>query len=97
MAAVYVVARIVANPSRTGDLKALLIDLAVESRREEGCVRYEVLEEEGSAGSFLLVEEWQSAGDLDAHNTTSHVRDALGRAPALVAQLPEIRRCRKIG
>jgi quinol monooxygenase YgiN len=96
MTAVYVLARVTGQPNRVAELRVLLLELEEESRREDGCLRYEVLQDEQDQNSFALVEEWQSASALDAHNASAHVRDALGRAPALVAQLPEIRRYRKL-
>jgi quinol monooxygenase YgiN len=94
---VHVVARIAALPKRTADVKALLLNLAAESRREDGCLRYEVLADEQDPNVFVLVEEWQSSGALEAHNATRHVGEALGRVPALVSGVPELRRYHKLG
>ncbi|MFE4467047.1 putative quinol monooxygenase [Oerskovia sp. NPDC056781] len=60
-------------------------ELVDATRREAGCLSYELLQCVDDSTRFLLVEEWASQDHLDAHTRTEHfVR--------LVAQLEQLER-----
>ncbi len=87
--AVKVVLKLAARPDKLGEVTALLQHLAVQSRKEPGCLDYQVLQNGSDAGDFVVVEEWDGTAALDAHMTTPHVQDAFAQAPALLAKAPE--------
>ncbi|NMM87494.1 antibiotic biosynthesis monooxygenase [Rhodococcus sp. SRB_17] len=47
-------------------------ELVRETRREDGCISYELLQRTDEPGELMLVEEWQSQAHLDAHTHTEH-------------------------
>jgi quinol monooxygenase YgiN len=53
----------------------LLRKLAEASRREEGNVRFDVLQHAMRANHFTVIEEWQSAKAADAHAAAAHTRE----------------------
>jgi len=53
---------------------ALLKRLAEASRREEGNVRFDVLQHMMRANHFTVVETWQNQKALDAHAAAAHTR-----------------------
>ena len=56
--AVRVVARIVARPGKEDEFRALLMGLIEPTRREPGCVTYELLQRNTDPINYALVEEW---------------------------------------
>ena len=58
--AVRVVARVVARPGKEDELRALLRGLIEPTRREPGCVTYELLQNTADPTDFTFVEEWSS-------------------------------------
>jgi quinol monooxygenase YgiN len=54
---------------RALDVYAELVDA---TRREPGCLSYELLQRLDDPTRLLLVEEWSSQDDLDAHTHTEH-------------------------
>ena len=89
---VHVIVKITARPEAAAEMRAVVLALAQESCRENGCLRYDALQNEAEPHVFVLVEEWASAAALDAHNTTAHVQDAIAQAQAFAAAAPEIGR-----
>lgn len=87
-----VVARVVALPDKVEQIKALALGLIEPTRREPGCIKYELLQNQSDPTDFTFVEEWESDGALDAHLKTSHFLDAAGKLDGLVAAEPDIRR-----
>ena len=86
---VKVVLKLLARPDKLGEVTALLQNLAAQSRKETGCLEYQVLQNGSAPCDFVVLEEWGGNAALDAHMTTPHVQDAFARAPALLAKAPE--------
>ena len=76
---VHVMASIVVQPEQAKAARTLLAGLAAESRREPGCLSYELFQRPDLPHMFRTVEQWQAVGDVDAHialhQVTGHVRD----------------------
>ena len=95
--AVRVVARIVARPGKVEDLRAVLHGLVEPTRKEPGCVTYELLQNKTDPTDFTFVEEWSSEEDLDAHLQSPHLRQARSRLSELAVADPDIRRYTVVG
>lgn len=78
--AIYVVTHVDTLPAPQSDAPGLLKRLAEASRKEEGNLRFDVLQHATRANHFTIVETWRSQKVLDAHvvaaNTTQY-RDGL--------------------
>ena len=94
---VRVLARITARPDKIEEVKSLLLGLVVETRKENGCISYQLLQNNVHPSDFTFVEEWASDSDIDSHFTTVHVQDAFSRAASLLANEPDIQRFSVIG
>ena len=91
-----VVARIAALPAQADALKAILLDVVDATRGEEGCIRYELLQNSADPAEFLTVEEWESDAAIAAHLESAHIQDAIARGQTLFAAPPDIRSYRKV-
>lgn len=89
---VRVVASLKAVDGKGSELIAVLMDLIRATRREQGCIRYELLRGSADASDFVFVEEWSSAAAFDEHLKSPHLQDAVKKATPLLAQSPDIRR-----
>ena len=69
-----VVARIVARPGRVEEVRELLRGLVGPTRREAGCITYELLQNVDDPTDFTFVEEWTDAAALDAHLNSPHLQ-----------------------
>jgi quinol monooxygenase YgiN len=94
---VRVVARIVARPGKMEELRVLLQGLIEPTRREPGCVVYELLQNKTDPTDLTFVEEWSSEAELDAHLQSPHLQHARVRLPDLAATDPDIRRYMVVG
>ncbi len=94
---VRVVARIVARSGKVEELRAVLQGLVDPTRREPGCVTYELLQNKMDPTDFTFVEEWRSEEALDAHLQSPHLQEARLRLPDLAAADPDIRRYTIVG
>ena len=92
-----VVARITARPDKVEELRAVLSGLIEPTRKEKGCIRYELLQNNADPTDFTFVEEWESDAALDAHLDSVHIEDAVAKMADLVAGEADIRRYSVVG
>lgn len=93
---VRVVARVVAHADKADEMRSLLLQLIEPTRRESGCLFYDLFESTDRPYEFVFVEEWRSAADLDAHLQSDHIQAALVAAESLFAAPPGIQRYRRL-
>ena len=91
---IRVIARIVSKPDKVEDTRALMTGLAGDTRREAGCVRYEVMQNRANPTEFTTFEEWKDEAAIGAHMASPHIAAAFAKAPALLAEPPDIRQYR---
>ncbi|MDF0554552.1 putative quinol monooxygenase [Kamptonema sp. UHCC 0994] len=87
-----VVARLVALPDKVEELKTLLLSIIEPTRKEQGCIIYELLQNTTNPTDFTFVEEWESDALLDAHLASTHIQAALPKLEGIAAAPPDIRR-----
>jgi quinol monooxygenase YgiN len=86
-----VVARLVSQAGKVEEFKAILSTLREPTRKEAGCISYELTQNNADPTDFTFIEEWASQEALDAHMKTAHIADALGKATPLFGAPPDIR------
>lgn len=84
-----VVATLPLDPAGAAQAGPALAALAAKSLEvEEGCLAYEVFESSGTPGTFVTIETWRAAADLDGHMSAPHVAEAFGvLGPLLVGDI----------
>lgn len=87
---VHIMARITARPESADTLKGLLADLAAQSRKEEGCLHYELFQRQDAEHVFQTVERWTDQAAVDAHMDSPHVTNAIALGSAHFGAAPEI-------
>jgi len=93
---IRVVAHLSALPSKIEELKAVALSLAVPTRQEPGCHKYEWHQNTADPTDITCIEEWESDAALDAHLASPHVKAALSRTPELATGV-DIRRYKLLG
>jgi quinol monooxygenase YgiN len=88
------VARIVALPDKVEQVKSALMQLLSPTRLEDGCIIYQLLQNQEDPTDFTFVEEWESNAKLDAHLASAHLQEALPKLNGALAASPDIRRYR---
>ena len=87
-----VVARVKARPNKVNELLSVLSSLVEPTRKEPGCLSYELMQNNEDPTDFTLIEKWQSNTALESHFATKHFKDTLVKLPNLVATEPDIRK-----
>lgn len=86
-----VIARVKARPDKVDELRSVLSSLVEPTRKEPGCLSYNLLQNNEDPTDFALVEEWESKNALESHIAAKHFRDAQAKLAGLVAAKADIR------
>ena len=94
---IKVVAHVRAKAGKQEEMKKVMLGLIEPTRKEAGCLRYELYQNKEDSADLTFVEDWESDAALDAHMQTPHFRAAVAQIPALAGAPPDIRRYRLVG
>lgn len=86
-----VVARFKARSEKVGEVRELLRSLVEPTRKEFGCVTYELLQNREDPTDFTFVEEWESDEALESHATSDHLKAIGPKLQPVVADGPDVR------
>mmetsp|Transcript_4897 Transcript_4897/g.8737 ORF Transcript_4897/g.8737 Transcript_4897/m.8737 type:complete len:106 (-) Transcript_4897:53-370(-) len=62
------------KPESLAEFKEIMAVDAVETRKEPGCLRFDLLQVQGSETKFCLYEAYKSEEDAKFHATTAHYK-----------------------
>ena len=85
MSQIAVVAVMTALPGSEAALAEVLGSLVAPTRREAGCLRYDLHRDPGAPGTLVFLEAWESREAHQAHLKTPHFLSARARQEGLVA------------
>ena len=94
---VTVIAQFKAKPGKETLLRQELLSLLAPSRKDAGCLNYDLHQAPDNPVLFLFHENWTSKAHLDQHLQKPKLRAALTRVGQLVAEPPQITLWEKLG
>ena len=92
-----VIAQIKAQPGKEAQVRQELLSLVAPSRKDAGCLNYDLHQAQDNPTLFLFYENWTSKAHLDAHLQKPDLQAVLGRVGQMVAEPPQITLWEKIG
>ena len=92
MAKVTVVAHLRAKAGMEDRVREELLKMVAETRKEEGCINYDLHEEIDQPGQFVFYENWTSAEALERHTRTPHYLHLTSIAPEVLDGASDVRR-----
>jgi quinol monooxygenase YgiN len=73
------------NPEKEQEFLKEMHSLVEASRAEEGNISYNLMKDTENEQSYTMVEIWNDANAVEAHNTSGHFTSFAGRAPEYMA------------
>ena len=89
---VRVVAKIEALPGKATVVREILGKLIEPTRKEAGCLTYELWQNKSNETDFTFVEVWSSEAVLDAHAASQHLKAVGAELQGLVTGPTDVRR-----
>lgn len=73
MSTVHVTARLQAHPGKGSGIVDHAAPLIESTRKEDGCLRYDLMRSDDSPDLFIFIEEWATKEALEKHLATAHI------------------------
>jgi len=86
----YIVALFQFKENHLMDALELLRKLVLETRKEEGCLQYDLVEDRETKGNFFIVELWESDEHHHQHNGSEHLMNFRQRSVSLLEKSAEV-------
>ena len=86
-----------ARAGKETELRKLLTRLLAPTRKEAGCINYDLHVAPDDPSKFLFYENWTSEAHLNRHGETSHIQNLLVRVDELCAVPMKLDFWEKIG
>lgn len=97
MKSLTVIAQVKARPGKEADVRRELLSLVEPSRKDDGCLNYDLHQAIDNPAMFLFHENWTSKAHLDRHLQKPDLQAVLGRVGQMTAEPPQITLWEKIG
>jgi quinol monooxygenase YgiN len=85
-----VVAELKAKPGKEDDLRRAVLALIEPTRKEDGCVQYDLHVHTGDPGRFVLYENRGSREHLERHAASAHLKDFGSITADLLTEPPRV-------
>ena len=82
-----VIAKAKTNAGKEQELLKITTGLIAETRKEAGCLGYDLYQNTGSSVDFAFLEQWESEAALDAHSASAHFVKFQKEADGVLADL----------
>jgi quinol monooxygenase YgiN len=92
-----VVAQIKAKPGKEAEVRQELLSLVAPSRKDPGCVNYDLHQALDNPALFMFHENWTSEAHLERHLQKPDLQAVLARVKQLTADPPQITLWKQIG
>jgi len=88
---ITVIAYMTAKSGHEDRVGEALLELVAQTRKEKGCITYDLHQSPENAAQFVMYENWEVAADLDAHAKAAPLQNFVKTAGSLLERPAEIR------
>ncbi len=92
----YIVAVFHFKEETSAAAKKLLEKLVTETRKEDGCLQYDLVEDNARKGIYFIIELWESTAHHAKHDKTEHLNNFRTQAATLLKSSAEVYKGAKI-
>lgn len=93
---VQVIVNMEVKDNQVSEFIGVFKELAEATRKETGCINYEMYQDEASSSSFFILEQWASKANLDAHIESEHFKRLFPIMSTQTTKEPKITLCSKV-
>ena len=82
-----IIAKIEAKPEKLDEVKSAVLKLIEPTRKEQGCIQYDLHQENEKAEVFIFVENWENQALWEAHMQSEHLQSFIKETEGLLVEL----------
>lgn len=85
------VATLKVQPEKADEFAKIFGELRAQVKaNEKGCLQYDFFKSKANDGTFIVMEQYASQADLDAHGKTEYFKAAGGKFGSMLAGAPNL-------
>ena len=84
MTQLTIVANIKAQPDKVDLVKAELLKLITMTRSEQGCINYDLYQDNDNPAQFIFYENWETRELWEAHMANEHLKEYMEATQGVV-------------
>lgn len=92
----HIIAKNFINEGKSDKVIPLIKELANETVKEDGCIKFEFYQDENNADILFMVEEWESKELLENHMFSEHFKRIVPKLSEYMDKKAEMTICKKI-
>ena len=93
---IKVIAKNYAKENEIKKVLELARKLVEATVKEEGCIKYEMYQDEKNPSTLIIIEEWETIEVLNNHMSSEHFQKILPQMNEYMARKPELNICKKV-
>lgn len=93
---VKVIAKFFVKEDKVEEFLKLAGELVQESRKDKGCINYNMVQDLNNKQIFVMLEEWESSSALKTHMASAHLITTILKMTPLMYQENEITVCKLV-
>jgi quinol monooxygenase YgiN len=87
---IKIIAKFTVKENKSEEFKGYAAELTAETRKEAGCISYQLLQDINNGKILTFVEEWYNQEAIDNHNKSKHFQAIVPKLMLLLEKDPEI-------
>ena len=87
---IYLTATLKSKPEFIDEVKTVLENMVIQSRKEETCIRYDLHQGTEDKNQFVFWEIWESKDALEQHNQQSYIQAFREMAAEKLQAAPQV-------
>jgi len=93
---INIVAKNIVKKGKIEEFKLLAKKLVEESKKEKGCIHYDLYEDTNNSNILTFIEEWTSEEAINNHNQTEHFTTIVPKLGDLLEVESEVNLYKKV-
>ncbi|MCO5387706.1 MULTISPECIES: putative quinol monooxygenase [Desulfosporosinus] len=90
---IKVIAKLTIKEDKIEELKSIIPELVAETRKEDGCLSYQLFQDVKNKKMLSFVEDWESNEALQRHMNSKHFQEAMPKIAELQEKEMELSVC----
>lgn len=71
-------------------------ELVAATINEEGCIKYEMYQDQKKPDILIMIEEWETMEHLKSHMASEHFKNIVPKMSSYMNREPEMNICKKV-
>jgi quinol monooxygenase YgiN len=93
---IKVIAKFFAKEAKIEDVLELAKELVEKTVKEDGCIKYEMYQDEKNPSILIMIEEWKTMENLKVHTSSEHFKKIVPKMNEYMDQESELNICKKV-